>query len=80
MITEKNKSIIDEIINSISYTSDFTSDSKLVEDLGCDWLDLIELLMEIEDSFTISISDEQWDSVKTVQDVYNIVDSKTTNQ
>ena len=32
--------------------------SRLIEDLGCDSLDLIELLMEVEDTFDITIPDE----------------------
>lgn len=77
MTPETNKSIVDKIIDRILYTSDFTPESNLEVDLGCDTLDSVELLMEIEDSFIISISNEEWNEVKTVQDIYNIVDAKT---
>lgn len=31
--------------------------------LGCDDLDVVELIMEIEDSFNITISDDEFDSL-----------------
>lgn len=44
-------------------------DSKLVEDLGADSLDMVEMLMTLEDEFGISISDEDALKLKTVSDI-----------
>ena len=35
-----------------------TEESKLIEDLGADSLDIMEMLMALEDEFGISISDD----------------------
>jgi acyl carrier protein len=41
----------------------------LVEDLGCDSLDLVEISMETEEHFGIGVPDEFVDRVRTVGDV-----------
>lgn len=43
-----------------------TLDTNLVDDLGADSLDVVELIMSIEDSFGISISDEDAAQLYTV--------------
>ncbi len=48
-------------------------ESRIVEDLGADSLDVVELLMTLEDEFNISVSDEEAASLKTVQDILNIL-------
>ena len=49
------------------------ADSKLVEDLGADSLDMVEMLMTLEDQFGINISDEDALQIKTVTDVANLI-------
>jgi acyl carrier protein len=51
-------------------------DSKFVEDLGADSLDLVELIMAFEDKFAIEISDEEAEKMVTVKDVLNYIDLK----
>ena len=41
----------------------------LVEDLGCDSLDIIEITMESEEQFGISVPDELIERIRTVGDV-----------
>lgn len=41
----------------------------LEEDLGCDSLTMVEITMEVEEHFDISISDEQADQVRRVGDI-----------
>lgn len=48
-------------------------DSKIIEDLGADSLDIVEMLMTLEEEFGISLSDEQATQMKTVKDIYNII-------
>jgi acyl carrier protein len=50
-----------------------TPDARLIDDLGADSLTIVELTMKIEDSFNLSIPDEQWVNVKSVGDVYGIL-------
>ena len=51
-------------------------ESKFVEDLGADSLDLVELIMAFEDKFGKEISDEEAEKMVTVKDVLDYIDSK----
>ena len=45
------------------------ADAKIVEDLGADSLDVVELLSQLEDELGIIIPDEEVESLVTVADV-----------
>lgn len=45
----------------------------LTHDLGFDSLDRIDLVMDIEDVFDLTIGDEQTQNLQTVQDVLDLV-------
>jgi acyl carrier protein len=47
---------------------------KLVEDLGADSLNIVELVMEIEDKYDISVSDEDAENIFTVADIKQYVE------
>lgn len=49
------------------------ADSNLVNDLGADSLDAVELIMEIEDHFNISVSEEDAQKLHTVQDIIDYI-------
>ncbi len=57
--------------------SKITDESRIIEDLGADSLDVVELLMTLEDEMGISISDEEALNLKTVADIQNIINSKS---
>lgn len=46
-----------------------TADAKIVEDLGADSLDVVELLSRLEDEYGVMIPDEDVESLITVGDV-----------
>lgn len=46
-----------------------TADAKIVDDLGADSLDVVELLSQLEDEYGISIPDDEVESLVTVADV-----------
>lgn len=48
------------------------------EDLGADSLDVVEVIMGIEDEFSISIPEEDAIKLKTVQDAVAYIASKTS--
>lgn len=48
----------------------------LVDDLGFDSLDEVELVMECEKDFGISITDVEAEKVKTVKDMYDLIEQK----
>ena len=51
--------------------------SRIVEDLGADSLDNIEMLMALEDEFGITVPDEKADELKTGEDSANYIDEET---
>ena len=51
-------------------------ESRIVEDLGADSLDVVELLMTMEDKFNVSVSDEEAVNLKTVNDIVTLITKK----
>jgi acyl carrier protein len=51
-------------------------DSKFIEDLGADSLDVVELVMALEEKFDIEIPDEEAEKILTVKNVIDYVESK----
>jgi len=54
-----------------------TMEASFREDLGADSLDLVELVMEFEDKFGETISDEDAQKIKTVGDVVRYIEQRT---
>ena len=54
-------------------------DDDLIHDLNGDALDVIELVMELEEKFNITISDDEAEHMRFVKDVYDCVAKKIEN-
>ncbi len=52
-------------------------DAKIVDDLGADSLDVVELLSQLEDEYGITIPDEEVETLVTVADVAAEVEKLT---
>ncbi|MDA0780643.1 MAG: acyl carrier protein [Rickettsiales bacterium] len=50
--------------------------SRIIDDLGADEIDLVEIVMIAEEKFNISISDREMNRLVTMQDLVNIIQSK----
>jgi len=48
--------------------------AKLVEDLDADDCDMMEIMIAVEDEFCISIPFEDQVEIKTIQDIFNLVE------
>ena len=68
---------IKEIINStLSCGEDvITMEASLIDDLGADSLDTVELIMELEKEFNISIPDDQAEKIATVGDAIAYIEN-----
>lgn len=55
--------------------SKITAQTNIATDLGADSLDLVEILMSLEDEFSISIPDEAIPGIKTVKDLVDFIDN-----
>lgn len=51
-------------------------DLELQRDLGADSLDVVELVMELEDAFSLQIADEEVENIVTIQDIVNYIEAK----
>ena len=71
---EKVKAILADQLNV--KTDKVKLESKIVEDLGADSLDVVEMLMSVEDKFNVSVSDEEAVNLKTVKDIVDLLESK----
>lgn len=49
--------------------------SSLVDDLGADSLDAIDIVMSIEDEYSIEVPDEAIEQMKTVEDIVNFIEN-----
>ncbi|OHD99033.1 MAG: acyl carrier protein [Sulfurimonas sp. RIFCSPLOWO2_12_FULL_36_74] len=65
------------VVEQLSVSADeVKEDSKFVEDLGADSLDVVELVMALEEKFDIEIPDDEAEKIQTVRDVVNYIESK----
>lgn len=53
-----------------------TEDSRLIEDLKADSMDVATLLIELESEYGIEIEEDDLDSLKTVKDVVDYIEAK----
>ena len=53
-----------------------TPDTSIMDDLGADSLDLVEIIMAIEQDYDVEISDEDMENIHTVGDAYNYIKEK----
>ncbi len=53
-------------------------ESSFVDDLKADSLDVVELVMELEDEFEITIPDDDYDKIRTVGDAVAYIEEKSS--
>jgi acyl carrier protein len=56
--------------------SEITADSLIMDDLGADSLDVVEMAMSLEEEFEIEISEDDAEKAKTVSALERLVASK----
>ena len=71
---EKIKKVIVDLLGVEA--AKVTPDASFREDLGADSLDLVELIMEFEEQFGATISDEEAQQLKTVGQVVDYVEKR----
>ena len=68
--------IIDILTESLEIsTSQIIPEAHIIDDLGADSLDIIEIVMRLEEVFDIQIEDEEADQILTVQNIINYIES-----
>lgn len=51
-------------------------DASLIDDLGADSLDVVEIVMAVEEEFGIEIPDEAAEKLSTVQEIFTYITTK----
>ncbi len=51
-----------------------TMEASIVDDLGADSLDIVDMVMTLEEEFDVKISDDEVENVKTVGDIVKIIE------
>ncbi len=57
--------------------SEVTNEASFTNDLGADSLDTVELIMEFEKEFNLSIPDEEAEKIETVGDAVKYIEAHT---
>ena len=75
MDREEIKKKLIPLIERITWESDIKEESQFNYDLGFDSLDAVDLIIDTEREFNISIPDERAEKVKTVKDAIDLIES-----
>ena len=66
----------DVVVEQLSVSPDQVKlDSKIIEDLGADSLDVVELVMALEEKFGIEIPDSESEKLVSIKDVVDYVEN-----
>ncbi len=75
MCFERVRQLICEQLNK--QPEKVTMETKIVDDLGADSLDVVEMLMALEDEYGVSLPDEVAMKLQTVGDIVKYIDENT---
>ena len=73
-VDEKVKQIIVEQLGVDE--AEVTPTAHFIDDLGADSLDIVELVMELEEEFEITIPDEEAEKIKTVGEAIDYIEKE----
>lgn len=74
-IFEKVKDLIADQLD-VDDKDGITLDSSITDDLGADSLDVVDLVMALEDEFSVEIPEDQVENIKTVGDIVKYIEDK----
>ncbi|MFK0434041.1 acyl carrier protein [Campylobacter jejuni] len=64
------------VVEQLSIDADAVKmESKIIEDLGADSLDVVELIMALEEKFEVEIPDSDAEKLIKIEDVVNYIDN-----
>jgi acyl carrier protein len=67
--------VIDIVCENLGVSKEqVTRNTSFIEDIGADSLDIVELVMELEEEFEITIPDEQAEKIKTVGEAIDYIE------
>jgi acyl carrier protein len=67
--------VIDIVCENLGVSKEqVTRNTSFIEDIGADSLDIVELVMELEEEFEITIPDDQAEKIKTVGEAIDYIE------
>ncbi len=79
-MAEKRNKVVDIIANQLGVDKEIvTPEASVVDDLGADSLDVVELVMALEEAFDLEIPDEEAEKIRTVKDIFDYLDKASQN-
>ncbi|NRA01825.1 MAG: acyl carrier protein [Myxococcales bacterium] len=73
--------IRDMIVEQLGVTAEeVVVEASFIDDLGADSLDIVELVMAIEEEFSLEIPDEEAERIQTIQDAISYVEERTSKE
>jgi acyl carrier protein len=74
-MSETTDKVMDIVCKQLNVSKDqLKPETSFVNDLSADSLDLVELVMELEDQFGVSIPDEDAEKIQTIADAIKYVE------
>ncbi len=75
-MSEMQKKVVDIIANQLGVEKEsVTAEASVVDDLGADSLDVVELVMALEEAFDLEIPDDDAEKIRTVKDIVDYLES-----
>ena len=75
-MSDVSSKVVDIIVDKLGVDAEVVPAASFTNDLGADSLDTVELIMEFEKEFEISIPDEDAEKITTVGDAINYISEK----
>lgn len=73
--TALESKIVDIITNQLGVEREaVTAEAHVIDDLGADSLDVVELVMALEEAFDVEIPDDDAEKIRTVKDIFDYLD------
>lgn len=71
---EKVKEVISKQLNKS--VEEVSEEKEIVKDLGADSLDIVEMLMNLEEEYNITVPEDEAANIKTVGDIIKVIEEK----
>jgi len=77
IVSDINAKVVEIVVERLNVGADtVTAESSFINDLGADSLDIVELVMEFEEAFDMTIPDEDSENIRTVGEAVSYIESK----
>ena len=83
MTEDVQRKVLEHLLEAVDKEltpDEVTPEMSLRDDLGLDSLGAVEMVMNLEEEFGVSLTDEELSALSTVGDVFRLVEEKRVSQ